>query len=188
MPSNHAPRRMPYQCDLRLGPQESVAASTRVLREAISGGHLRDAVSKYSAKVPHFLVELGGLGVRVAISGEEERMAALNADILVMAVALHQALIRVMAKEARERMTDPRRCVRPKVFRSTATGAARCFPGCGEDVVVDVVTPYGAGGPRNPARALANPQCRSRMRLQLTVRSCHEPSSSLRLATIRLIV
>jgi hypothetical protein len=142
---DHATRRMPDQCDLRLGPQEGVATSTRVLREAIPCSHLRNAMTKYSAKVPHFLVELGSLGVRIAISREEQGMTALHADVLVMAVALHESLIRVMAKEARERMTNARwRTIRPKVFRSTPTGAVRCLPGCGKDVVVDVVTPYGA--------------------------------------------
>jgi hypothetical protein len=99
---------MSHYCDFRFRPQESVAASTRVLGETVSGGHQRYVMPEYSAEVPHFLVEDGSFGVGITVSREEEGVAALNADVLVMAVALDKALICVMAKETRERMTNAR--------------------------------------------------------------------------------
>jgi len=61
--------------------------------------------------------------VGITVSGEEQRMAALNADVLVITVPVDETLIGVVAEEARQGVTDTRRRA---VQREICRAASAC--------------------------------------------------------------
>jgi hypothetical protein len=124
--------------------QEAVAAVTGVLREAVAVGHVVDPMAEQPAEISHLFIEGRGCGVRVVSVGKEQRMAALETDVLVMRVAIDELGVGVMPEETREGMPDVRvRAVPGKVTRSALAEAT--VPGLApEPVVVDLMAPDGA--------------------------------------------
>jgi len=77
-------------------------------------------------------------------------MTALHADVLVAGIAIDQALVNVMAEEARQRVADMREgTVLAQIFATAST-----VPGTGcrllEDVIVYMMSPKCAGRARLP--------------------------------------
>jgi len=132
--------------DFRFRPQKSVAASASVLHETVARGDARHAMTEYSAEVPHLLVEQRGAGVGIAVSGKQQGMAALNADVLVMIVPIDEVLIRVVSEKTRQSVTDTRqRTIHAEVFDAASARPLGRIGGCEKDVIVDVVAPQRAG-------------------------------------------
>jgi hypothetical protein len=132
-------------CDFRFRPQKSVAASARVLYETVPSGHARHVMTEYSAEVPHLLVEQRRAGVGIAGSGKEQRMPALNADVLVIVVPIDEVLIRVVSEKTGQRVTHVcQRAIDAEVRRPTSACPVRRICACEKDMIVDVVAPQGA--------------------------------------------
>jgi hypothetical protein len=146
MPRYDAAQRMFHQRDLRFRSQKRVTASARVFDETIPTGHARHVMTEYSAEVAHFLVEQRGAGVGIDLSGEQQRMTALNANVLVMIVAIDEVLIRVVSEKTRQRVSDARQgTIEAEVCGATSAappGGIRRFQ---KNVIVDVVAPQRAG-------------------------------------------
>jgi hypothetical protein len=114
-------QRMLDRRHFRFRPQKSVTASARVLYETVSSGHARHVMTEYSAQVPHLLVEQRRAGVGIGVSGKQQRMPALNTDVLVIVVPIDKVLIRVVSEKTGQRMTHV--CQRPidaEVWRPTS--------------------------------------------------------------------
>ena len=126
--------------DFRFRPQKSVAASARVLHESIPGGHARHVMTEYSAEVPHLLVEQRRAGVGIAVSGKQQGMTALNANVLVMIVPIDEVLIRVVSEKTRQRVTNARQgSIQAEVCGPASAGPMGRIPGCEKNMIVDVV-------------------------------------------------
>ena len=76
-----------------------MAAKTGILVESHSSCHELDVMPEHTAEVSHFLVEERNIGIRITILCEQQRMTALHADVLVIAVSVGEPLIRVMPQE-----------------------------------------------------------------------------------------
>jgi hypothetical protein len=64
------------------------------------------AVTEQTAEIADFLLELSVCGVGIAVRRENERVPALDADILVMLVAIGHAHVRVVAEKAGQGMAN----------------------------------------------------------------------------------
>ena len=131
--------------DFRFRPQKGVAAPTRVLDESVPIGHARHAVTEYSAQVAHLLVEDRGVRIRIAVSGKQQGMSALNADVLVMIVPVDEVLVGVVSEKTGQRVTDTRqRAVRAEVRCPAPAGPTRRIRRFEKNMIVDMVAPQGA--------------------------------------------
>jgi hypothetical protein len=83
-------------------------ASARVLSQPVALRDGDDVVAEEAAEIPDLLTEQQRVRVRIAIDREQERVSALDADVLVIAVASGEALVGVMAEKARQCVTDSR--------------------------------------------------------------------------------
>jgi hypothetical protein len=99
---------MPDDAQVRFVAEKRMPASARVLNQPIALRDGDDVVAEESAKIANLLPEQQRVRVRIAVGLEQERVSALNADVLVIAVAGGKALVGVMAEEARQRVTDSR--------------------------------------------------------------------------------
>jgi hypothetical protein len=97
-------------------------------------------VPEQAAQVSHLFLEGRRGCIRIALRIEQQRMAALRADVFVAAVAIGELLVMVFAEKTRQRVTH----VRQRSVFSKIVGAAAAFPSARrllEDVVVDVMSP-----------------------------------------------
>jgi hypothetical protein len=121
--------------------QKRVTAEAGVLLEAVAGCDVTDPVAEETAEVAHLLLEGRRRRVRIALGVEEQRMAALGADVFVTAVPIGELLVIVLAEEARQCVTN----ARDGTTFSEVFGSAPAAPGVAirllEDMVVDVMTP-----------------------------------------------
>ena len=116
-------------------------AEARVLLEAVARRHMTDAVAEQTAEVAHLFLEGRRRRIRIALRIEEQRVAALRADVLVAAVAVGELLVIVLAEKARQGVTNA--CdgtVLRQIFGS-ASAASRVSVHLLENVVVDVMAP-----------------------------------------------
>ena len=114
----------------------------RIFDQAVPASGADDPVSEESTEVANLLRELPGGGVWVAVSPEQQGMAALDAHVFVIAPAIGQPFVSVMPEKTGQRMTDPRqrRCVLGEIGRAAAALTRRRR--CGfEDMVVNVMAP-----------------------------------------------
>jgi hypothetical protein len=102
-------------------------------------------MTEYSAQVAHLLVEQRRGGVRIAISGEQKWMTALNANVLVIIVPIDQVLIRVVSQKTGQGVTHMRqRAIEAEVCGTAPARAMGRVRGCEKDMIVDVVAPQPA--------------------------------------------
>ena len=128
--------------DRRRVLEERVAAEACVFLEAVARRHVSYAVAEQPAQVAHLLLERGGRRIGIVLRVEQQRMAALRADVFVAAVAIGELLVVVLAEEARQRVPHPRdRSVFGQVIGCRTGTAGRSVPRLLEDVVVDVMAP-----------------------------------------------
>ena len=148
VPREDANRRMLHDDQIALGLQKRVPAETCVLDKPIARGDPRDPVTDQPAQITNLLVEDGGVGVRIAIGGKQQRVTALHAHVLVIAVAIDQPLICVMSEKTREGMSDARRTAVGEEIRLAAPAIAVGAVVSAKHVIVDVMAPHGARQPR----------------------------------------
>jgi hypothetical protein len=121
--------------------QERMPAEAGVLLESVTGRDVARAMAEQPAQVAHLLLERRRRRIRIVLGVEDQRVPALCADVLVTPVSIGKRLVVVLAKEARQRVTNARqRPVLRQVFGSAPAppdAAARLF----EDMVVDVMAP-----------------------------------------------
>lgn len=90
--------------------------------------------------------------VGIAPLAKQQRMAADHADVLMLAVAIGQPRVGVVAEETRERVAHARdRSVLGQVVRTTSAPPQSACGGS-EDAIVHVMTPQRAGESRHPGR------------------------------------
>jgi hypothetical protein len=103
-------------------------------------------VPEYPAEVPDLLVEQRGLRVWIAVSGKQQRVAALDAHVLVMIIPIDEMLVRVVSEKTGQRVTDARQGAVEAEVRGTAPARPLGrIGGCEKDMIVDVVAPHRAG-------------------------------------------
>ena len=118
---------------------------TRVLDEAVAQRHVLDPMTEQAAQVPDFLLELRLSVVGIVLFPEQQRMATDDADVLMTPVAIDEAPIDVVPKEALQRVADPGHgSVLPQVGR-TAPAVSTLSRGRAKHAVVHVVSPQRAG-------------------------------------------
>jgi len=145
MSCRHADRRMPDHAQAAFLSEKCVAASARILNEPVAFGDGDDAVAEQATQIPHLLAEQQRVRVPVAVGREQQRVTALDADVLVIAVARRETFVGVMAEEARQRVTDPcRGSVGAEVDLAATARPLLASAEAAEVVVVDVVPPQGA--------------------------------------------
>ena len=121
MPRHDTAQRMLDRRHLRVRSQKGVTASARVFYETVPSGHARHVMTEYSAEVPHLLVEQRRAGVGIAVSGKQQRMPALNTDVLMIVVPIDEVLIRVVSEKTGQRMTHVcQRAIDAEVRRPTS--------------------------------------------------------------------
>jgi hypothetical protein len=121
--------------------EERMPAETRILLESVARRDVTRTVSEHAAQVTHFFLERRRRRVRIVLGLEQQRMAALRADVFVAAVAIGELLVVVLAEEARQRMPHAReRSILGQIIRATAAVAAFAVRLL-EGVVVDVMAP-----------------------------------------------
>lgn len=136
----------PARHTLRL--QKRMTAEAGVLREPVTVGDVPDLVAKEPAPVADLLGEDGALGKRVRCRRKNERMTAAHADVLVVAVAVDQANVGVVAEKAGQRVADAReRAVLAEIWRAAAALPAAVVEPA-EGAVVDRVSPDATAQPR----------------------------------------
>ena len=142
VPSDDADHRVTDFRQTFLGSKERVAAVARIFDQAVPASGAFDPVSEESAEVANLLCESRGGGVWVAVSPEQQGMAALDAHVFVIAPAIGQPFVSVMPEKTGQRMTDPRqrRCVLGEIGRAAAALTRRRRGGF-EDMVVNVMAP-----------------------------------------------
>ena len=130
----------PHLCLL----QERVTAEARVLLESVARRDVARAMAEQAAQVAHFFLEGRRRRIGIVLGVEEERMAALRADVFVTAVAIGELFVVVLAEKARERVTNAgRRSIFRQVLGSASTPPSRTISLL-EDVIVDVMPPHEA--------------------------------------------
>jgi hypothetical protein len=86
--------------------QKRMAAEARVLLESVARRHVTNAVAEQTAEVAHLFLERRRRRIRIALRIEQQRMSALGADVFVTAVAIGELFVVVLAKEARQGVTN----------------------------------------------------------------------------------
>jgi hypothetical protein len=143
VPGQDAHRGMPDAPEARGVQQEGVAAAARIFGESAATADYVDRVAGQAAKIAHPLGEGPGSGVRVRRALEQQRVAAADADVFVVAVSLGRALVRVVSEETRQRVADTRRTAVPaEKARIAAHAAARLTLAAREGAVVHGVTEH----------------------------------------------
>lgn len=135
-------QRMPdFACAARR-LQETVPAVTRVFHEAVARRDRRNTVAEQPARISDLLGKVADLGKSVGAGRKDQGMTATDAHVLVHAVALGQAYIRVMPKKTGERVAHMRGlAILPQVLSATAAARDGHPP---QHLVVDDVTPDSA--------------------------------------------
>jgi len=138
--------------------QKAMATEAGIFDEAVALGYRFHTVSHHATRVPHFLGELPLVGEAIRVRREDQRMPAADADVLVHAVAIAEADIRVMAKEARQGVPHVRgSAVLCEVVCSAPAASGAFVPP--EHRVVDHVSPQRAAQ-SDPQRCRAHaPNC-----------------------------
>lgn len=121
--------------------EKTVTAVAGVLDEAVACRNRVHAMPEKSACVANSLYEAIALGEPVVLCRKNQRMSATHAHIFMNAVTIGKPHVRVMAKEARQRVSN---VGQRAVFGKIARAAAALPRGSGrapKDLVVDDVTP-----------------------------------------------
>lgn len=118
---------------------ERMAALAGVFGPAVPFRHDVHAVPEDAAEVPDALVEPRAPVVWITSNSEQQRMPALHAGVFPVAVSLTDRLVRVVAQEARQGMTDADDT--PIVGQATPPATRAASARLGKDVVIDRVSP-----------------------------------------------
>ena len=112
-----------------------------VLLKSFTRGDTVDAMSEQAAEIPHLFLEKPRRRIRVIGRGKKQWVSALNADVLVMPVAIRHECVGVVAEEAGQRVTHARiRSVGSQV-PITATAPPSCITRFTKHMVVYVMAP-----------------------------------------------
>src|SRR5687768_12394014 len=162
MPAAHADGWMrDVQLFIALRLQERMAAVARELPESVAIHDRMHPMPEETTEVANLLVEDRRFGVGIVVSVEEERVAAIHAGVLAMAISLDYFGVRMVAEEARQRVPN----VSEGSVLGQVPGATRTLSAAGgwglepESVVVHLVSPH-----RTPPRAqplLCGPESRA---------------------------
>jgi predicted phosphodiesterase len=86
--------------------EKRVAAVAGVLDKPVTHRDAVHPVTEQTAEIADFLLELSIRGVGIAVRREYERVSTLDADILVMLVAIGHAHVRMVAEKAGQGMAN----------------------------------------------------------------------------------
>jgi hypothetical protein len=145
MTEENAHERMADDVEHILPFQERMAAMTRALDETVARRDPMHAMAEEAAQIPHLLLELTDIGVRIRGGGEDQWMPALNAHVFVMRVTIGESHVGVVAQKTGKRMPHAGHgSVAPQIGITAAADAVGAA-GAPKLVIVDVVTPDTAG-------------------------------------------
>jgi transketolase C-terminal domain/subunit len=110
MTRHHAQQRMPHLLQSLRVKQKRMTAMTSILRQTAAFRHLMNKVPEPAAAVSDKLAEAFLASVGRGFPLEQQRVAAVSANVFTMARALAYLRIRVAAQETRHIMPYMRRC------------------------------------------------------------------------------
>lgn len=111
---------------------EAVAAPAGVFRATVTRGDVMHVVAEQAAEVPRLLRERRAV-IRIGVRAKQQRMAAPDAHVFAMPVALGEQVVGVHAQKAREGVPDARQ----RAALQDGLGAARALVApCEERLVV----------------------------------------------------
>jgi hypothetical protein len=118
-----------------------VTAEAGVFLEPVARRDVPRAVAEQAAQVTNLFLEGRRRRVRIVFGLEQQRMAALRADVFVAAVAIRELLVIVLAEKARQRVPHARDRAILRQIRSATPAVAAFAGGLLEHVVIDVMAP-----------------------------------------------
>jgi hypothetical protein len=141
MRGEEAAQGMPDLVRIHFAPQKTVAAVARVLDERVSFRDDANAVAEEAAGIADLLGELRAIGEPVCVGREYERVTAADANVFVHTVPICQPDVRVVSKEAGQRVPDVRGGPVFGEIRNAAPAVADTARRTAEDFVVHQVPP-----------------------------------------------